>query len=405
MEEDEFSDLIGLDQNFTTTVSLVNESGGYYGLTSQLTPEAQTFLIVLYSLTTFASVFGNILSIIVFAKGKKCKTDIKPFLLNLAVADLIMGIFCIPFTLVMLLIHKWIFSPVMCTLVSFLQLFSATMSVSTNMAIGVDRLIAVLFPLKIRITSSRSSCMIALIWLFSVAIASVQLFVARVDTTYYEGDIIMECNEQWDKQSYRLIYTWVVSVFLCFIPLTILTVTYSILANVLWKRRAPGNADKSRDQLAIRAKIKVVKMLVTIVVLFGICWLPIHIYTLFIDYHPELFGSPTFDVMLVFIVVHWLAMAHSFMNPIIYGFMNDNFRDDLIELVKKSRIFSSETSTETSKDSTTVKKNNFREFRMRKLFLGLRDKMFVLADRNGSGVSQERQVSSVPGTEVVSWEA
>ncbi|XP_036367846.1 RYamide receptor-like isoform X2 [Octopus sinensis] len=222
------------------------------------------------------------------------------------------------------------------------------MSSFTNMAIGVDRLIAVLFPLKIRITSSRSSCMIALIWLFSVAIASAELFVARVAEAYFEGDIVLVCGEIWEKASHGSIYWWMNIVFVCFIPFIVLTVTYSILANVLWKRRAPGNADTSRDQLALRAKRKVVKMLLTIVVMFGVCWMPLSILILFLEYHYELALKPGSKLISIYISLHWLAMAHSFVNPIIYGFMNDNFRDDLKNLFKKLRLLSSVRSASTT---------------------------------------------------------
>ena len=72
--------------------------------------------------------------------------------------------------------------------------------------------------------------------------------------------------------------------------------------------------------------LQVVKMLATIVVLFGICWLPIHIFILVLDYNPSLEKEYRRTLTILYIVIHWLAMANSFMNPIIYGFMNDNFR-------------------------------------------------------------------------------
>uniref|UniRef100_A0A0L8GNE3 G-protein coupled receptors family 1 profile domain-containing protein n=3 Tax=Octopus bimaculoides TaxID=37653 RepID=A0A0L8GNE3_OCTBM len=245
------------------------------------------------------------------------------------------------------LFHIWLLSPIMCTLVSFLQVFSVTMSSSTNIAIAIDRLIAVLFPLRIRITSSRSSCTIALIWLFSVAIASAELFVARAAEVYFQGDIVKVCVETWEKPLLGLIYWWLNTVCLCFIPFIVLMVTYSILVNVLWKRRAPGNEDTSRDQLAIRAKRKVVKMLLTIVVMFGVCWTPLGIIIMFLEYNNDLVFTPGSKLMSIYIALHWLAMAHSSVNPIIYGFMNDNFRDDLKGLFKKLRLFSSVRSAST----------------------------------------------------------
>ena len=71
-------------------------------------------------------------------------------------------------------------------------------------------------------------------------------------------------------------------------------------------------------------------MLVVVVLLFGICWLPLHVFILVIDFNPDLvdYDSPQQlqFVTTLYYTVHWLAMSNSFVNPIIYGFLNDSFR-------------------------------------------------------------------------------
>jgi len=71
-------------------------------------------------------------------------------------------------------------------------------------------------------------------------------------------------------------------------------------------------------------------MLVVVVVLFGVCWLPLHAFMLVIDFNPQLTDYKTPAQKRFFIAlyycVHWLAMSNSFVNPIIYGFLNDSFR-------------------------------------------------------------------------------
>jgi hypothetical protein len=64
--------------------------------------------------------------------------------------------------------------------------------------------------------------------------------------------------------------------------------------------------------------------------LFGLCWLPIHVFTLILDFKPEILRYETVDdamaLMIFYLSVHWLAMSNSFANPLIYGFTNANFR-------------------------------------------------------------------------------
>lgn len=73
-------------------------------------------------------------------------------------------------------------------------------------------------------------------------------------------------------------------------------------------------------------------MLVIVVVMFGICWLPLHAFSLVMDAHPEILANANGDqnqlrlLTGLYLSAHWLAMSNSFANPIIYGFTNESFR-------------------------------------------------------------------------------
>ena len=71
-------------------------------------------------------------------------------------------------------------------------------------------------------------------------------------------------------------------------------------------------------------------MLVVLVAAFGVCWLPLHVFTIVIDLAPELLDIRTAAQERLFFIIfyscHWLAMANSVSNPIIYCFLNDRFQ-------------------------------------------------------------------------------
>ncbi|KAK2159112.1 hypothetical protein LSH36_158g01007 [Paralvinella palmiformis] len=77
-------------------------------------------------------------------------------------------------------------------------------------------------------------------------------------------------------------------------------------------------------------------MLAIVVLLFGVCWLPLHVFILIIDFNPHLLATPGGErfFLILYYCVHWLAMSNSFANPIIYGFLNDSFRGDLKRLLR-----------------------------------------------------------------------
>ena len=72
-------------------------------------------------------------------------------------------------------------------------------------------------------------------------------------------------------------------------------------------------------------------MLVTLVVVFAVCWLPVHLFNLVIDLQPSVLDRirTQQDERLyigIFYICHWLAMSNSFANPVIYCFLSDSFR-------------------------------------------------------------------------------
>ena len=74
-------------------------------------------------------------------------------------------------------------------------------------------------------------------------------------------------------------------------------------------------------------------MLVTIVLTFALCWLPLHLYMLLGNVARQVLVDNPSSTFPLFFTIHWLAMANSFINPIIYGFLNDGFRVRTIKLI------------------------------------------------------------------------
>jgi len=71
-------------------------------------------------------------------------------------------------------------------------------------------------------------------------------------------------------------------------------------------------------------------MLIVVVTLFAVCWLPLHVFNIILDFVPQLRNEDQPEassiVVAIYTTAHWLAMSNSFVNPIVYGFLNDSFR-------------------------------------------------------------------------------
>ena len=77
--------------------------------------------IPLYSVIFVLAVVGNSLVIVTLAQNRRMRTVTNVFLLNLSVSDLLLAVFCMPFTLIPTLLKDFIFGKVICVLIRYLQ--------------------------------------------------------------------------------------------------------------------------------------------------------------------------------------------------------------------------------------------------------------------------------------------
>ncbi|XP_006819687.1 RYamide receptor-like [Saccoglossus kowalevskii] len=214
-------------------------------------------LIIVYALTVMVTIIGNTTVIVVLSCGSRSISELNKFIINLAVGDMMMAIFCMPFTFVHGLLRRWVFGEVMCPLVLFLQQISVGVSIFTLTAIGVDRYQAVTNPIKAKVSTSRTKFIILGIWLLSLIISIEPLINARaVLKESRSGDWYYQCDEHWSHQSTAIVYEILMFIFVFVVPLGILCWAYSTTAIRIWRRSLPGNAHNDRDAAHLAAKKK-----------------------------------------------------------------------------------------------------------------------------------------------------
>lgn len=86
-----------------------------------LTWDTLLTLILPYSIIFVLAIVGNLLVIITLTMNRSMRSVTNIFLLNLAISDLLLGVFCLPFTLVGVLLRRFIFGAFFCHLLSYLQ--------------------------------------------------------------------------------------------------------------------------------------------------------------------------------------------------------------------------------------------------------------------------------------------
>ncbi|KAJ8347090.1 hypothetical protein SKAU_G00284910 [Synaphobranchus kaupii] len=295
-------------------------------------PGMATGYILSYLLVLLLCVGGNGLVCLVILRNRNMRSVTNVFILNLAVSDLLVGAFCVPTTLIDSLITGWPFSQLTCTMSNLIQGMSVSASVFTLVALAVDRFSGIVYPFRHRMKPFTALLAIMFIWLMAFAIifpSAATLTVIHLDNTYMVQDNqtypLLVCFEDWPKPGLRRVYTTLIFVQVYLAPLAAISLMYGcIVAKLSTNLRRVGLAEGGVARS--RRKVKVIKMLIMVAVLFMVSWLPLWTLMLLTDYSDLDLQQIDFLSSYLFPVAHWLAFSNSGINPIIYGFFNKNFR-------------------------------------------------------------------------------
>lgn len=294
--------------------------------------KAAAFLLIFV-----VSVIGNLLVIVVVGKNRRLRScTVNQLIMSRALADLLTSLFNMT-------VEIWIYTKeatgtrvvwfaggggvVLCKIIVFVQGMSMACSVLTLTAIAVNRFFAVFFPLKVGSSKSLSAIVIGFSWLVSCAIASPMLYAMKV----IEVDGNLQCKEQWapafDGELSPEIYTLLLLTLLYALPLTVITVLYTAVVRKVWRRQVPGNIIVPNQLVELVTKKRVLRMLITVVVVFGLCWMPYYTYVFlnFIVYGTPQLATPA-NVLFIGL---FLGHANSAINPCIYAIFNKEYRSSL----------------------------------------------------------------------------
>jgi Na+/H+ antiporter NhaA len=112
-----------------------------YKLTSyqQFPPQISSFIVVVYTVSAFLAFSGNVIVIIVELFGKLTNANFRKFLINLAIADILTSVFCVPFSYSTYLNSRWILPHFLCPVVHFVSLLSVFVNTITLTVISIER--------------------------------------------------------------------------------------------------------------------------------------------------------------------------------------------------------------------------------------------------------------------------
>ncbi|XP_049798772.1 neuropeptide SIFamide receptor-like [Schistocerca nitens] len=196
--------------------------------------------------------------------------------------------------------------------------------------------LAIWWPLKFQITKRRARLIIAAIWL--MALTTTLPWALFFDLVSVLDDVRV-CVEVWpDPADGALYFLFGNLLFFYVVPFALISLCYVLIWIKVCKRDIPGDStDAQLERMQHKSKIKVVKMLVVVVILFVASWLPLYVIFARIKLGGELAAWEDEALPVATPVAQWLGASNSCINPLLYAFFNHKFRRGFAAILRSRR--------------------------------------------------------------------
>ncbi|EPB72771.1 7 transmembrane receptor [Ancylostoma ceylanicum] len=312
---------------------------------------------VLYSVEFLFGLTGNIGVILFTSRNKKLQTVQNMFILNLALADLIVCIFSLPITPITSIYKNWYFGEQMCHSLPWIQGASVFVATFSLTLIAIDRYFMVVTPHKRRMTRVQARFVMVCLWLVAILITFPYSWYMQLREP--EGGYCGKfCTEEWPNEWVRRAYTVFVLIAQFFVPFMIMFYCYARIFKHLKQRTQDKIRKMNERSLILTASMPVLStvkrkvgtrvdvleqcrrkclllqqtrrntvVLVLVVLFFFVSWFPHNVASMAFEFSDaEIFSYDGTNYMyLISLISHSVAMISIMSNPVLYGLLNRGF--------------------------------------------------------------------------------
>ena len=314
-----------------------NSSLDWHAHGTEFSSALQISLTAVYSVTFITALLGNILLIHII-RQRRPLSAVSILIVNMAASDLLAALFTIPYSVAYFYVQShWfggIAGTISCKVVHFVIGTTISSSIFTLLAISVERYIGVVKPVLYPSFIKHPALLSIAIWLSSVSYMGVFLYVYRVAKDH---NGVSHCFADWEplsrtELSPKIFYSSV-AIVLYILPLFIIAILSTLIIRKLEAQKISVNGYLSTTH-ALNFQNRnhyVMRMLLVIVMLFAVCWLPVHVLHLLMYFYPDIYNSLPLPVPLL---LFWISHANSALNPCVVIILNGSFRKTFVDMVR-----------------------------------------------------------------------
>ena len=238
------------NSSHTTSRSASNNSYQVCEMTADSAAEI-TAKAVAYFFIFLVSFFGNIFILVVIYKNKRLRRSINYFVFNMAVSDLFNPLTVMTMKIVEIISGSeswkvdspWLLGNILCKLTYFLPDVSLVVSIGSLLLISIDRLIAVVFPLKAKLISSKVRLISILrTWFVAIAVHAPYFYSFKLIPYENETNCIMNWEPAFDHKKTHAGFISASFITFTLIPFLALVIVYSIITWTIRKKNKKSRA-------------------------------------------------------------------------------------------------------------------------------------------------------------------
>ena len=224
---------------------------------------------------------GTLVCIIVLNREMRIVPNV--LIASIACGDFLLLLISVPFTIISYFHSYFIFSEAICKLTSMVPIMSEAVSAFTLAAMAHDRYTAIVKPMSRRKSSAaaRIYTVAAALWVLSIILSIPSGILSYKH--HFEGPKQVFCFYVPHYTTWAKVHETVRCIIMFVLPLAVITVYYVIIAKKLLESSLSMPGERGSDSAPaatkqVRARRRLARTVLVLVVLFGVCWMPHFIY-------------------------------------------------------------------------------------------------------------------------------
>ncbi|XP_067851092.1 trace amine-associated receptor 1 [Heptranchias perlo] len=321
-------------ENISSSLNVTSSSGWKTAeqcLSSMETSAVRVGLYVFITVIVTATMVGNFLVVLAVVYFKQLQSPTNAFVLSLSIADFLIGIMVMPYSMIRTIEGCWHFGSIFCQIHSSLDVMLCTASILHLSCIALDRYYAVCDPLvyNCKMSPGRVTTLLLVCWMVPATISFVPIML-ELHRSGIDPDLLASgsCAFMVNRA-----YAVCASLIAFYLPMFMMLAAYWKIYRAARKQAMQIGAVENQVQgypsgleaahahkQSMKRERKAAKTLGIIIGTFLVFWLPFFTANIIDPFLGYKMDRVTWEVLV------WLGYSNSSINPFLYGVLNRSFR-------------------------------------------------------------------------------